>query len=89
MGTTDRLVNDPIDQAQGFQAMGRDSHGFGGIAGTRFPGAGPDNSEHVEWVKLSTLTFFDTYLKNCQEAAQFLLDGDLAELSSALNITHR
>ncbi len=64
-------------------------HGFGGIAGTRFPGAGPDNSEHVEWVKLSTLTFFDTYLKNCQEAAQFLLDGDLAELSSALNITHR
>lgn len=63
-------------------------HGFGGIAGTRFPGAGPDNSEHVEWVKLSTLTFFDAYLKDCQQAEAFLKEG-LGQVSPALSIAHK
>jgi len=39
-------------------------HGFGGIAGkTRFPGSGPDDDDHVNYVRTTSLAFWDYYLK--------------------------
>lgn len=63
-------------------------HGFGGIAGTRFPGAGPDNAEHVALVKAAMLAFFETYMRDCREAEKFLLDG-MAQLNPSLRVHHR
>lgn len=56
-------------------------HGFGGITGTKFFGSGPANDSHVEWVQLSTLAFFDRYVKGLPEAARLLTDGELAKVS--------
>lgn len=39
-------------------------HGFGGIVGRqRYPGSGPPNKAHVNFVKTTTLSFWDAYLK--------------------------
>lgn len=56
-------------------------HGFGGITGTKFFGSGPANDSHVEWVQLSSLAFFDRYVKGIPEAARMLTNGELAKVS--------
>ncbi|CAN5494094.1 alpha/beta fold hydrolase [soil metagenome] len=65
-------------------------HGFGGITGTKFFGSGPANDSHVEWVQMSTLAFFDRYVKGLPEAARFLTDGELAKVSGgAVQVSYR
>jgi dienelactone hydrolase len=65
-------------------------HGFGGITGTKFFGSGPANDSHVEWVQLSTLAFFDRYVKGLLEASKFLTEGGLAKVSSgAVQVSYR
>jgi len=65
-------------------------HGFGGITGTKFFGSGPANDSHVEWVQLSTLAFFDRYVKGLLEASKFLTEGELAKVSGgAVKVSYR
>ncbi len=65
-------------------------HGFGGITGTRFFGSGPANDSHVEWVQLSTLAFFDRYVKGLLDASKFLTEGELAKVSGgAVQVSYR
>ena len=65
-------------------------HGFGGITGTKFFGSGPANDSHVEWVQLSTLAFFDRYVKGLLDASKFLTEGGLAKVSSgAVQVSYR
>lgn len=65
-------------------------HGFGGITGTKFFGSGPANDSHVEWVQLSTLAFFDRYVKGLLEASKFLTEGELAKVSGgAVQVSYR
>lgn len=65
-------------------------HGFGGITGTKFFGSGPANDSHVEWVQLSTLAFFDRYVKGLLEASKFLTEGGLAKVSGgAVQVSYR
>lgn len=48
-------------------------HGFGGITGARrFPGSGPDNRQHVDYVRSASTAFWDHYLKQLPEAKVFL-----------------
>lgn len=47
-------------------------HGFGGIVGKRFPGAGPDNEEHADYTKAISLAFWGAFLKNDQKNKQYL-----------------
>lgn len=56
-------------------------HGFGGISGTRWEGAGPDNEDHVNLVRSVTLAFWDAELKNSAAAQEFLETADWAELT--------
>lgn len=56
-------------------------HGFGGIAGRRFEGSGPDNEEHVRWVKAACLAFWDAYLKESEEALDYLQSDTLTSTS--------
>jgi dienelactone hydrolase len=65
-------------------------HGFGGITGTKFFGSGPANDSHVEWVQLSTLAFFDHYVKGLLDASKFLTEGELAKMSGgAVQVSYR
>ena len=65
-------------------------HGFGGITGTKFFGSGPANDSHVEWVQLSTLAFFDRYVKGLLDASKFLTEGGLAKVSDgAVQVSYR
>lgn len=48
-------------------------HGFGGIVGKRFAGAGPDNEEHADYTKALSLAFWNAFLKG-DEACKLYLD---------------
>ncbi len=57
-------------------------HGFGGIAGKRrFPGSGPDNNEHVNYVKSAATAFLDAYLKDSKPAREFLRSNTMDKVS--------
>jgi predicted dienelactone hydrolase len=47
-------------------------HGFGGITGVNWPGAGPADETHVRFVKSLSLAFWDACLSDNQAAADFL-----------------
>ena len=54
-------------------------HGFGGITGNRiWAGSGPENPRHVEYVKSTTIAFWDAYLKNDERAFAYLNSDSLA-----------
>lgn len=55
-------------------------HGFGGITGkARFPGSGPANQEHVDFVRTTSLAFWDYYLKQHRAAQPTLQTNYIAE----------
>lgn len=47
-------------------------HGFGGIVGKRFTGAGPDNDVHADYTKALSLAFWNAFLKNDIECKVYL-----------------
>lgn len=47
-------------------------HGFGGIVGKRFPGAGPDNEEHADYTKALSLVFWNAFLKDDAQCKKYL-----------------
>lgn len=51
-------------------------HGFGGITGARrFPGSGPANEDHVNYVKSASLALWDAFLKSDDDAKRWLQTG--------------
>jgi predicted dienelactone hydrolase len=58
-------------------------HGFGGISGARFPGAGPKDEGQVWVVEQASLAFFDAFVKGDDAAAKWLRDGELAKTDRA------
>ncbi len=54
-------------------------HGFGGVVGKKFPGAGPDNEDHADYTKALSLAFWKAYLKNNLECKNYLLNGQIAK----------
>ena len=59
-------------------------HSFGGIAGVRYPGSGPEIADHVYYVKTSSLAFWDAYLKGDQSATSFLDSGKMKEATNGI-----
>ncbi len=53
-------------------------HGFGGISGVSWPGAGPAKPEHVRYTQSLTLAFWDEFLRHLPAAAQFLQEPSVA-----------
>ncbi len=58
-------------------------HGFGGISGARFPGAGPRDEGQVWVVQQASLAFFDAFVKGDATAAKWLKDGELSKTDRA------
>ncbi len=67
------------------------NHNFGGISGLfNWPGAGKPNKQHVEWVQLTTLAFFDAYAKHDKSKLAWLKSNELTKQSSGLaKLTNR
>ncbi len=65
-------------------------HGFGGIVGRPFPGAGPVNDTELSWVKMVTLAFWDAYLARDGAAVKYLRSGHLPAYSKGvLTLSHK
>jgi dienelactone hydrolase len=65
-------------------------HGYGGITGVNFNPRNKPNPDHVAWTKIVTLAFWDTYLKQGQEARACLESGKLEAFSKgSLTITRK
>lgn len=59
-------------------------HGFGGITGPiRYRSAGPDNPNHLAYIKSTTTAFWDAYLKQDATAQSFLRSNKIHELSES------
>ncbi len=58
-------------------------HGFGGISGARFSGAGPPDEGQVWVVQQASLAFFDAFVKGDEAAAKWLKDGELSKTDRA------
>ncbi|MFI5402487.1 MAG: hypothetical protein ACHQ1G_06085, partial [Planctomycetota bacterium] len=58
-------------------------HGFGGISGARFAGAGPPDEGQVWVVQQASLAFFDAFVKGDEAAAKWLKDGELGKTDRA------
>jgi predicted dienelactone hydrolase len=58
-------------------------HGFGGISGARFPGAGPPDEGQVWVVQQASLAFFDAFVRGDEAAAKWLGDGELSKTDRA------
>ncbi len=58
-------------------------HGFGGISGARFPGAGPPDEGQVWVVQQASLAFFDAFVKGDEAAAKWLAEGEIAKTDRA------
>ena len=52
-------------------------HGFGGISGVNWSGAGPKNEDQVRITQQSVLAFFDAYVKGDEKAKKWLVSGAL------------
>ncbi len=55
------------------------THNFGGISGAKYPGSGPENPDHVNYVRSATLAFWDAQLKDDPAAKEYLQSDNLAE----------
>jgi predicted dienelactone hydrolase len=58
-------------------------HGFGGISGARFAGAGPADEGHVWVVQQASLAFFDPHVRGDPAAARWLDAAELAKTDRA------
>lgn len=58
-------------------------HGFGGISGARFAGAGPEDEGQVWVVQQASLAFFDAFVKGDEAAAKWLREGELGKTDRA------
>jgi predicted dienelactone hydrolase len=58
-------------------------HGFGGISGSRFAGAGPRDEGQVWVVQQASLAFFDAFVKGDAEALKWIANGELAKTDRA------
>jgi len=56
-------------------------HGFGGIAGTDFPSAGPEIPHHVDHVRSAVLAFLDAHVLDDELAKAYLKSGTIEHLS--------
>jgi len=50
-------------------------HGFGGISGVAWPGAGPRNDDQVRLTQQVSLAFFDAHVRGNSQAAEWLASG--------------
>lgn len=57
------------------------NHNFGGISGAWYPGVGRANERHVEYVRNSTLAFWDALLLEESEAIEYLNSDQLQSVS--------
>lgn len=57
------------------------AHGFGGIAGVRFPGSGEPNPKQVEAVQRATIAFLDAYVKGDPRGWKSLDLGPVAKIT--------
>lgn len=65
-------------------------HGFGGISGVGWRGAGPKNDDHVAAVRLAGLAFLDAYVKGDDHARAWLQAGALKKATKAeLRLEHK
>lgn len=55
-------------------------HGFGGIGGRPVRGGSP-NEDHIQYTKMATVAFWDTYLKDSKEARAYLESDKLPAFS--------
>jgi len=58
-------------------------HGFGGISGVRWAGAGPENGEQVKIVQQASLAFFDAFVREDAKARAWLDAGEVAKTDEA------
>ena len=58
-------------------------HGFGGISGARWPGAGPRDEGQVWVVQQASLAFLDAFVKGDEAARRWLEAGELAKTDRA------
>jgi predicted dienelactone hydrolase len=56
-------------------------HGYGGISGWNFNPRNKPNPDHVRYTKIATLAYWDAYLKESQEARDYLFSDKLPMLS--------
>ena len=56
-------------------------HGYGGVSGANFSGRNQTNADHVRYTQISTLAFWDAYLKNSTKARDYLNSERLSTLS--------
>ena len=54
-------------------------HGFGGISGSRWRGAGPKNDDQVRVVQQVSLAFFDAFLRDDAKARRWLATGAIGK----------
>lgn len=65
-------------------------HGYGGITGVRFNPKNQTNPDHVRWTRMATLPFWDTYLKDSEEARRFVASDALEKASNgSLTLSHK
>lgn len=58
-------------------------HGFGGISGSRFKGAGPPDEGQVWVVEQASLAFLDAFVKGDEAARKWLADGEIGKTDKA------
>jgi predicted dienelactone hydrolase len=58
-------------------------HGFGGISGARFKGAGPPDEGQVWVVEQASLAFLDAFVKGDEAAVKWLAEGELGKTDRA------
>ena len=62
-------------------------HGFGGISGVTWRGAGPDNRDQVKITQQTVLAFFDAYVRGDEKAKKWLA-SDAAKTAYKLTVRY-
>jgi len=63
-------------------------HGFGGITGVRWRGAGTANEDHVNIVKKTTLAFLDAYVRGNEKAKAYLASNGPAKAGAKTKVEY-
>jgi hypothetical protein len=65
-------------------------HGYGGISGWNFNPKNKVNADHVRYTKMTTIAFWDAYLKQDSDARAYLSSDKLPMLSGgAVHLQHK